>query len=130
MLSVFAVSFGQETPDFQAVENEILTLISDNKTSDLEGFLNSLNDADQISFAENLIIEQAKEFVLEGDLDMAPALAEIVLLFNLDNTMAQNLYASIEQAKREKEELEEQERQAELERLRQEEELARIEERK
>jgi hypothetical protein len=130
LLTVCSAGFSQETGNFQSIGDEILSLISAGDTGGLEIFLDSLADAGEKTFAENFIIEQAKQSVLEGNLDLALALTEAVLLFNLDNTAAQNLYASIEQAKREKEELEEQERQAELERQQQEEELARIEEEK
>jgi hypothetical protein len=61
------------------------------------------------------IVEAAKAALFANRLDDASRLAEIVLLFNLDNITAQDIYTGVEDAKRQQAELDERKRLAEAE---------------
>jgi hypothetical protein len=115
-------TFAQDSDEKDTLSINLEELIEQKQTDQLDSMLLELTSPEMKSFAEEFIIMKAKEYVLSGDFDYALKLAEIVLLFNLDNTEAQNLYASIEVAKREKEEQEEKQRLEELEKQRQKEE--------
>jgi hypothetical protein len=56
--------------------------------------------AEQTPSLEEIILRAARDAVRAGKLDRALALAETVLLFNLDNIEAQDLYNSIEETRR------------------------------
>lgn len=60
---------------------------------------------------ESLSLEAARNAVRAGKLDTASSIAEAVLLFNLDNSEAQDLYTSVEEARRLKAAQEEKKRQ-------------------
>ncbi|MBN1648078.1 MAG: hypothetical protein JW874_08600 [Spirochaetales bacterium] len=117
----------QDNPDLNDLGARIGALVKDRQLDAIDDLLMGLESDESRAFAEKYILDKAREFVLASDLDYAQALAEIVLLFNLDNAEAQNLYAGIENAQREKVELAEKQRLAEEEKKRREEEAKRLE---
>lgn len=123
--SIFFLLILTSTFAFSAGISDLQTAL-DNK--DLTQIQNSLDTAaaDEVADFEKLILNQAKSSVSEDDLDFASSLAEMVLMFDFDNSEAQKLYTSIEKAKKTKAET--LARQEEEERKRQEAEAKRLEE--
>jgi|GEM_PF-3268160 len=72
---------------------------------------------DESAAFEEIITEAARQALFANDFDKASRLAEIVLLFNLDNITAQDIYTGVEDARRQQAALEERKQLAEVEEL-------------
>jgi len=101
MLALNAQDTNLEAPMLDALKNQ-----DTNKVSELL----ELSNTETSPVLEALILKNAKEAVLRNDLDWAAKIAEIVLLHNLDNIEAQDMFTAIEDAKRSKLALEERKR--------------------
>ncbi len=99
-LSVFFISL--MIPLFaQSVSSEFSTAVENKDLDRIETLLLDASSGDSVVM-ENALLNEAKKAVLSNDYDYASALAELVLLKNLDNEQAQNMYVSIEELKRQK----------------------------
>jgi hypothetical protein len=80
------------------------------KAKDIDGVKTALSalgpGTPELQAAEQRVLGAARDATLGGDYDYALALANAILLTDLDNTEAQDLYTSIEESKRSKAELE------------------------
>lgn len=101
----------------QSSEN-LLKALKDKNVDEVRTILEDSTEQDAPLY-EELILEDSKKAVKKDDLDYAYKLAEVVLMYNFDNKTAQDLFTSIEKAKKSKAEIAAKE--AEKERQRQEE---------
>lgn len=75
--------------------------VSENNTSIINSLLEEASSEDLPQY-EAYILEQAKTLIMKGNYEAASSLTETVLMFDFDNKEAQNLYTSIEKAKKDK----------------------------
>lgn len=103
---------------FAQTSEDLLKALKEKNVDAVRMVLEDSSEEDAPLF-EELILEDSKKAVKKDDLDYAYKLAEVVLMYDFDNKTAQNLFTSIEKAKKSKAEMAAKE--AEKERQRQEE---------
>lgn len=103
---------------FASGSDDLMKALKDKNVEAVQTVLDECSDEEAPLF-EEMILEDSKRAVKKDDLDYAYKLAEVVLMYDFDNTEAQNLFTSIEKAKKSKAEVAAKE--AEKERKRQEE---------
>lgn len=97
IIAIFLMSF---TPLFAQDFTLLDKAVSEGDCDKVLSLLDS-QTGDTSSFEER-ILDKAESLVMQSDYDLAMELTETVLLFNMDNQRAQEMYTSIEQAKKDK----------------------------
>lgn len=101
ILSIVILSFFV-IPHIWAVNlTDLMKCVSEKDQSGIEAILENANKTD-LSEYESYLISQAKEKILKGEYDEAALLTEAVLSVDFENKTAQDLYTSIEKAKKDK----------------------------
>lgn len=103
---------------FAQTSEDLLKALKEKNVDTVRTILEDSSEEEAPLF-EELILEDSKRAVKKDDLDYAYQLAEVVLMYDFDNKTAQDLFTSIEKAKKSKAEIAAKE--AEKERKRQEE---------
>lgn len=80
------------------------TALKNKKITEVKSLLENSGEK-ETKECEALILDTAKKAVEKDDLDFAYSLSEIVLMYNFDNLEAQQLYTSIDKARKSKAEL-------------------------
>lgn len=88
-----------------AVKNKIDQFIENNNFSELENYLLDL-EIESTSEIENFLFLRSQQALDSQKLPLAKKILELILLLNMDNFEAQELYLNIDKAIKEKEELE------------------------
>lgn len=112
---------------FAETSEDLLKAFKEKKVDEVQSILLESDDENS-SLYEDLILEESKKAVKKDDLDYAYQLAEIVLMYDFDNQKAQDLFTSIEKAKKSKAEVAAKEAEKERKRLEEEKKLKEIEE--
>jgi len=109
---------------FAQTSEDLMKALKEKNVDEVRTILEDSSEEDAPLF-EELILEDSKKAVKKDDLDYGYKLAEVVLMYDFDNKTAQDLFTSIEKAKKSKAEIaakeaeKEKQRQAEAEKQRQ-----------
>lgn len=125
LLLLFVLAFS--TYIFAQSTDDLLEALKAKQIDTVQSLLEDSTDEDSEVF-ESLILEESRKAVKKDDLDYAYDLANIVLMYDFDNVEAQDLFTSIERAKKSKAEVAAKEAEKEKKRQEEEEQRRQIEE--
>lgn len=125
LLVLFVLAFG--TFLFAQSTDDLLSALKEKQIDTVQSLLEDCEDENEAVF-EEMILEESRKAVKKDDLDYAYDLANIVLMYDFDNLEAQDLFTSIERAKKSKAELAAQEAEKEKKRQEEEEQRRQVEE--
>ena len=126
--AVYCILFISVLAFSQDLDSTAGAMIRDGDLDALDVLFQESGQGAELTDLESYVLDAAKQYVIRGDYAYAQALAGVILLYNLENPEAQELYTSLESTIRQKQKAEEEARQKEAaQKQKEEEERLRLE---